>query len=94
MRAIRWMVLAIAMLAGAAGMRTTAAEAAPLPVSSAVAQTEAGEGAVVEKAQYGYRRYGGYRRSYGYRPRFYGYRRSYGYRPYYRRPIYRRRFFY
>ena len=93
MRAIRWMVLAIAMLAGAAGMRTTAVEAAPLPVSSAVAQTEAAQGAVVQKAYYGYRRFGGYRRSYGYRPRFYG-RRAYGYRPFYRRPIYRRRFFY
>jgi len=89
MRAIRWMVLAIAMLAGIAGIRTSA-EAAPLPVSSAVAQTEAGQGAVVEKAYWRYRRYG-YRRHFYrpyYRPRFYGYRRHY-YRPYYRR-----RFFY
>ncbi|WP_430910751.1 hypothetical protein [Methylobacterium sp. sgz302541] len=91
MRAIRWMVLAIAMLAGIAGLRTTA-EAAPLPVPSAVvAQTEAGQGAVVEKAYWRYRRYYGYRpyyRRHYYRPRYYGYRRHYWHRPYYRRRFY------
>lgn len=100
MRALRWMAFAIAMLAGVVGIRTSA-EAAPLPVTAAVAQASAGQGAVVEKAYYGYRRHYGYRRFYRpryVRPRFYGYRRPYyrpygyrrhyGWRPRYYRPFY------
>lgn len=97
MRILRWMLVAMAMVGGAAGLSATA-NAAPLPATTIVGHSA--EGATVTKAYYYGRRgfYGGRRFGYGrpfYRRPYYGYRRPFYRRPFYgyRRPFYRRRFF-
>ena len=99
MRVLRFMILMIGMLGGAAGLSYTT-NAAPLPVSAATA-TQAGEAPLVAQARWHYRRH--WRRHYGYRRhhwrRHYYHRRHYGWRHHYHRrhygwhrPYYRRHY--
>ena len=88
MRVLRFMILIIGMLGGAAGLSYTT-NAAPLPVSAATA-TQAGEAPLVTPARWHYRRH--WRRHY-YHRRHYGWRRHYHRRHYgWHRPYYRRHY--
>src|SRR3978361_823419 len=102
MHVLRFMILMIGMLGGAAGL-SYATNAAPLPVSAAAA-TQAGEAPLIAQARWHYRRHyrRHWRRHYGYRrhhwrrhyyQRHYGWRRPYHRRHYgWHRPYYRRHY--